>query len=287
MQDDKYQESSDGEQFEQYSQLGDDLIWTNEEKAKSGLETLLRYPSIHAARKVEWSNVIFCYEVAKKYTLLCPETSAVLGHVEEEQNGWLGWMARQVRSEWGTGGPKAHKLLVWLYSSMSESREYSCVYVSQVLRGRRGFSALVTNASGEPLLRIRRPPYLFTSWLQIGSPLGLPVGHVVQNFSLFYRHYDVFFEDGAGTRTHSSSYGRDEHKSSVCSASEVMSQSPGDGKSQADLSIRGGFLSWDFNVRKALVPSSPHSDAEATDYLLEVPMPELAKISRQLQVCAR
>lgn len=103
------------EYFEQYEQLGDDLIWTNEEKAKTGLEILLRYPSIHVTREVEWMNVLFRYEVAKKYTLLCPETSAVLGHVEEESNGMLGWVARQVSKGGKVGvGPKACGLLVYV-----------------------------------------------------------------------------------------------------------------------------------------------------------------------------
>eukprot|EP01018_Ginkgo_biloba_P005154 Gb_13669 [translate_table: standard] len=70
-------------------------------------------------------------------------------------------------------------------------REQSNLFMRQLLRTRRYFVALITDAMGNELFRVRRPPWLINSTIYVEID-GKEVGVVHRRWHLWRRIYDIY-----------------------------------------------------------------------------------------------
>eukprot|EP00871_Galdieria_phlegrea_P000749 jgi/Galph1/1675/GphlegSOOS_G354.1 len=117
-------------------------------------EALLANPALVVSRELEWGNIFFGFEQANKYSLKTPD-GRIAGFIAEED---------------GLG-----KSLL-----------------RNILRTHRSFQATILDPTGQPILVIRRPAYLFTSTLYVETPEGQPIGEIRMNWHPWRRKYDLY-----------------------------------------------------------------------------------------------
>ncbi|KAI8105382.1 hypothetical protein M9435_000548 [Picochlorum sp. BPE23] len=128
------------------------------EEAPESALTLVNRSSLIVTRDVEWGQVLLGYEQANKYSIR-DETGQVVALLAEEHGG----LGR--------------------------------VFMRQLFRTRRGFTATVFNSTGsEILFKLRRPPYLISSTMLIEDADDAVIGEVQQEWHLLRRRYNLFID---------------------------------------------------------------------------------------------
>lgn len=128
------------------------------QEAPESALTLVNRSSLIVTRDVEWGQVLLGYEQANKYSIR-DETGQVVALLAEEHGG-LGRM-----------------------------------FMRQLFRTRRGFTATVFNSTGsEILFKLRRPPYLVSSTMLIEDGDDNVIGEVQQEWHLLRRRYNLFID---------------------------------------------------------------------------------------------
>lgn len=146
----------------------------------SGATQLLTQSALVVTREIEMINIFLGFEQANKYSIHAP-SGELVGYLAEEEQGLLGGALQR-----------------------------------QVLRTHRPFRATVMDASGKPVLMIRRPFTWINSTASIYAvrsdyPIGYGapqdsdlelIGEVKQRWHLYKRRYELFLkrtaEDGEG-----------------------------------------------------------------------------------------
>ncbi|XP_057872411.2 uncharacterized protein LOC131078677 isoform X1 [Cryptomeria japonica] len=113
---------------------------------------LLARANLLITREVEWANLVFSFEQENRYAIVDPTYSQTpVGFIREQSN----------------------------------------VLMRQILRTRRYFTAFMTDAMGNELFRVRRPPWLINSTIYVEIN-GKEIGVVHRRWHLWRRIYDLY-----------------------------------------------------------------------------------------------
>ncbi|KAL2631904.1 hypothetical protein R1flu_016590 [Riccia fluitans] len=116
------------------------------------LTGVLGRPDLIITRNVEWANLAFGFEQQNKYVIMDPrEPQAPVGYILEDSN----------------------------------------VFIRQFLKRRRPFIALVLDAYGNEVFRVRRPAWLINSTIYV-EVNGQIIGEAHRRWHLWKRVYDVY-----------------------------------------------------------------------------------------------
>ncbi|KAK1859122.1 hypothetical protein I4F81_001719 [Pyropia yezoensis] len=108
---------------------------------------------------MEWGTVLLGYEQANRYTLRAAPDGAIAGYIAEED-------------------------------SLGKS------LLRNVARTHRSFTAMILDAAGTPVVRLRRPFYLMSTSMFVEEPDGRPLGEVHMTWHPLRRRYALHGPDG-------------------------------------------------------------------------------------------
>eukprot|EP00252_Welwitschia_mirabilis_P005487 TRINITY_DN1596_c0_g1_i2.p1 TRINITY_DN1596_c0_g1~~TRINITY_DN1596_c0_g1_i2.p1 ORF type:complete len:376 (+),score=62.96 TRINITY_DN1596_c0_g1_i2:246-1373(+) len=116
------------------------------------IASVLARANLIITRKIEWANLMFSFEQENRYAIVDPtHPQTPVGFILEQSN----------------------------------------VFMRQLLRTRRYFVAYMTDAMGNVLFRVRRPPWLINSTIYVEID-GKEVGVVHRRWHLWRRIYDLY-----------------------------------------------------------------------------------------------
>ncbi|KAL3689906.1 hypothetical protein R1sor_016215 [Riccia sorocarpa] len=126
--------------------------YVNPGNTEEKLAGILGRPDLIITRNVEWANLAFGFEQQNKYVIMDPrEPHAPVGYILEDSN----------------------------------------IFIRQFLRRRRPFIALVLDAYGNEVFRVRRPAWLINSTIYVEVD-GQIVGEAHRRWHIWKRVYDVY-----------------------------------------------------------------------------------------------